>query len=80
MLKKCDEHCFEHRKPDSERSEAAADAESPVAEDPKPKCEHDEHTDSEVERGSFGGCPLIEYGKPQRGCGSLGGVPRGEKE
>ena len=80
VLKKCDEHCFEHRKPDFEHGEAAADAESPVAEDPKPKREHDEHTDSEAECGSFGGRPRIEYGKPQRGCGSLGGVPRGEKE
>lgn len=80
VLKKCDEHCFEHRKPDSEHGEAATDAESPVAEDPKPKREHDEHTDSEAECGSFGGRPRIEYGKPQRDCGSLGGVPRGEKE
>ena len=60
--------------------DTAADAESPVAEDPKPKREHDEHTDSEAECGSFGGRPRIEYGKPQRGCGSLGGVPRCEKE
>lgn len=80
VLKKCDEHCFERRKPDSELGEAAADAESPVAEDLKPKREHDEHTDSEAECGSFGGRPRIEYGKPQRGCGSLGGVPKSEKE